>query len=290
MVNLSIIVLSYNTKDLTLACLNAIFSVYKNELEEKEIELIVVDNASSDGSQQKISDIQLLIPNLKLIQSKINLGFGKGCNLGAKSAKGKYLLFLNSDTQIKDKGFVGMIKFLDEHPKIGILGGKIENVDGSVQNSAGKFYSLFNLTLMLLGFERFGFLRSSPNFIKRVDWVSGACLMVGKNVFEKLSGFDEKLFMYIEDMEICYRAKNIGYETYFYPDIKLSHRSHGSSNRTFAIINIYRGILYFYRKHKTRLEYLLAGMLLNFKAWFLILIGYLTSNSELRSRYKKAIT
>jgi N-acetylglucosaminyl-diphospho-decaprenol L-rhamnosyltransferase len=289
MVNLSIIVLSYNTKDLTLACLKSIFSEYKKELEEKIIEIIVVDNSSSDGSQKAISGLQVLIPSFKFIQNKINLGFGKGCNLGAKSAAGKYLLFLNSDTEILDKGFIGMTKFLEENLTIGILGGKIVNSDGSSQSSAGKFYNLLNLLFMLLGFEKFGFLRSSPVTFKKVDWVSGACMMMGKKLFGKLSGFDEEIFMYVEDMEICYRAKKLGFLTYFYPDLSLKHKSLGSSNRTFAIINIYRGISYFYAKHKIRQEYLIAKMLLGFKARFLILIGYLTSNSELRSTYQKAL-
>jgi len=289
MVNLSIIILSYNTKDLTLACLESIKSNYSKELEKKEFEIIVVDNASTDGSSSAISNFQFSVYNLKLIQSKENLGFGKGCNLGAKSATGRYLLFLNSDTQVLDNGFLKMIEYLDKNNKVGVLGGKIRNNDGSLQPSAGKFYNLFNLSLMLLGFERLGFLRSSPEKIEKVDWVSGACMMIRKEIFKKLSGFDEELFMYVEDMEICFRAWKLGYETYFYPNIKLSHKSHGSSNRTFAIINIYKGILYFYSKHKTRLEYKIAKALLVFKATTLILVGAVTFNRNLRNRYKEAI-
>jgi len=283
MIKLSIVILSYNTKDLTLACLKAIASQYEKELVEKELEIIVVDNASVDGSPSAIS-------NFQLIRSKENLGFGGGCNLGAKSAKGKYLLFLNSDTEILDKGFLGMTKFLDDNLKVAILGGKLENIDGSIQKSCGKFYSLFNLLIMLLGLERFGFLRSSPSEIQKVDWVSGACLMVRRDDFERLSGFDEKMFMYVEDMEICFRAKKIGLLTYFYPNISLKHKSLGSSNRTFAIINIYKGILHFYAKHKTYLEYLIAKSLLTLKAIILVIVGFLTFNSELRDRYRKAIS
>jgi GT2 family glycosyltransferase len=290
MIKLSIVILSYNTKDLTLACLKSIVSQYDSELEKKELEIIVVDNASSDGSQSAISNFKFQISNLKLIQSKENLGFGRGCNFGAKAAKGESLLFLNSDTEILDKGFFKMLGFLEKHAGVAILGGKLENVDGSTQPSAGKFYNLFNLIIMLLGLERVGLLRSSPSKIKKVDWVSGACMMVKRDVFEKLGGFDEKLFMYMEDMEICFRAQKNGFATYFYPDIKLKHKSLGSSNRTFAIINIYKGILHFYRKHKNYSEYLIAKTLLIFKANILILAGFLTFNSELRDRYRKAIS
>lgn len=290
---LSIIILSYNTKDLTLACLKSVVSQYNQELENKELEIIVVDNNSSDDSVESIKYYVLSIKYdevIKLIQNKENLGFGKGCNLAAKFAKGKYFLFLNSDTQVLDKGFLSMIEFLDKNESVAILGGKIENSDGSIQRSCGKFYNLFNLLIMLLSLERFGFLRSSPNKIQKVDWVSGACMMVRNDVFEKLNGFDENFFMYVEDMEICFRAKKLGFLTYFYPNLLLKHKSLGSSNKTFAIINIYKGILHFYSRHKTYLEYLIAKALLIFKAKILILVGFLTFNSALRDRYRKAIS
>jgi hypothetical protein len=283
MIKLSIVTLSYNTKDLTLACLRSIALQYKQELERKELEIIIVDNASSDGSPSAIS-------NFKLIQNKENVGFGKGCNIGAKAAEGKYILFLNSDTEVLDKGFLSMTNFLDKNLDVAILGGKLENNDGSIQRSCGKFYNLFNLLIMLLGLERFGFLRSTPSKIQKVDWVSGACMMVRNSVFEKLNGFDRELFMYVEDMEICFRARRLGYSTYFYPNLLLKHKSLGSSNRTFAIINIYKGILNFYSKHKTYLEYLVAKLFLITKAGVLILVGLLTFNSELRDRYQKAIS
>lgn len=293
MIKLSIVTLSYNTRDLTLSCLKSVASQYKQEFEKKEFEIIVVDNNSSDGSPSEISRLRQDFggqANLKLIENKENVGFGRGCNLGAKAAQGKYILFLNSDTEVLDKGFLSMIDFLDKNSNVAILGGKLENDDGSVQRSIGKFYNLFNLLIMLLGLERFGFLRSSPNKIQKVDWVSGACMMVRADIFEKLTGFDEKLFMYMEDMEICFRANKLGFATYFYPNVKVKHNSLGSSNRTFAIINIYRGILHFYSRHKTYLEYLVAKSLLITKAGVLILVGLLTFNPELRGRYQKAIS
>lgn len=287
--NLSIVILSYNTKNLTLQCIQSVIKQYENELEKKEIEIIVVDNNSIDGSPLEILKIKNKIPNLTLTLNKKNVGFARGCNIGAKETLGKYILFLNSDTKVLNRGFLSMIEFLEKNPKIAILGGRLENNDGSTQASCGKFYNLFNLLIMLLGLERLGRLRSSPSKIKKVDWVSGACMMVVQSVFEKLTGFDEKFFMYIEDMEICFRAEKLGYATYFYPNIKLRHKSLGSSNRTFAIINIYKGISYFYAKHKTYLGYLVARTLLIVKALVLILIGSLIFNSNLRERYKKAI-
>ncbi len=290
MSKLSIVILSYNTKDLTLKCIKSIIAGYKKELEEKELEIIIVDNASTDGSAEAISNFKFQISNFKLIVNEKNLGFAKGCNIGARASSGQYILFLNSDTEILDKGFLSMIEFLKKNPKIVILGGKIHNADNSIQPSAGKFYNLFNLVLVLLGMERIGFVRSSPTKVQKVDWVSGACMMVRGDIFRKLAGFDEKLFMYMEDMEICYRAKKLGFSTYFYPDLNLRHKSWGSSSRTFAIINIYRGILHFYSKHRSSFEYMIAKILLIAKAEILILIGFLTFNKNLVERYRKAIS
>lgn len=291
MISLSIIILSYNTKELLKNCLASILSSIDGKF---LYEVIVVDNASTDGSLQEIQNLKLKVKSLssklKIIENKENVGFARGCNIGARRSKGKYILFLNSDTQVLDQGFVSMVDFLDKNPKIAVLGGKLHNADGSIQPSSGKFYNLFNLFIMLLGLERLGFLRSSPTKIQKVDWVSGACMMVRSDVFGQLCGFDEKLFMYVEDMEICFRGKLLGFSTYFYPFLRLTHKSLGSSNRTFAIINIYKGILYFYSKHKTRLEYLIVKTLLIVKGEILILIGVLTFNSDLRDRYRKAIS
>ena len=220
MTTLSIIILSYNTKDLILHCIESIVKQYEKELKNKTLEIVVVDNASSDASASQISNLKSQISNLQIILNKDNVGFGKGCNIGAKEASGKYILFLNSDTQVKDRGFLKMIEFLEQNNKIGILGGKLLNSDGSLQASGGNFYNLWNLFLVLIGGERFGLTRKSPKKIEKVDWVSGACMMIKKELFERLSGFDEHFFMYIEDMEFCYRVKRLGYTIYYFPNTK----------------------------------------------------------------------
>ncbi|MEK7518244.1 MAG: glycosyltransferase family 2 protein [Patescibacteria group bacterium] len=262
---LSIIILSYNTKDLTIRCIESIIEQYRKELKDRKIEIIVVDNASTDGSPSAISNLKSQISNIKLVENKENFGFAKGCNIGAKAAKGKYILFLNSDTQVLDKGFLKMIEFLEKNNYIGILGGKLLNSDRSPQPSAGKFYTIFNFLLLIIGGEKFGWLRGSPKQVARADWVSGACFMIGRKLFEKLKGFDEHFFMYMEDMELCFRGKLLGFPTCFYPDVKIVHQSLGSSNRKFAIKNIDRGILYFYKKHKSYWQYLVVKTLLTAK-------------------------
>ena len=288
--NLSIVVLSYNTKDLTSSCVNSVFNSYEKELKRGDFEILVVDNASTDDTIPFIGKLKNEIPNLRLIENKENYGFSKGNNIGAKEAKGNYVLFLNSDTEVKDKGFLRMLEFMESHGNVGILGGKLKNLDNSVQKSAGKFYTLFNLFLMLVGAERLGLLRSSPSKVRKVDWVSGACMMVRKSTFEKLGGFEEKLFMYMEDMELCFRAKKQGFLTYFYPDVELLHKERGSSNRAFAIIHIYEGILYFYKKYRPSWQYTFARRMLRFKALLLVKLGKIMNNKYLEDTYSKALT
>ena len=113
--------------------------------------------------------------------------------------------------------------------------------------------------------------------------------MIRKNVFERLNGFDEKLFMYMEDMELCFRARKEGCLTYFYPDLSIDHKEQGSSNRQFAILNIYRGLLYFYKKHKGTLQYMIVKLLLITKALIVSLFGLVSGNTYLKATYKKAL-
>ncbi|MCL6096462.1 MAG: glycosyltransferase family 2 protein [Patescibacteria group bacterium] len=284
---LSIIILSYNTKELTLDCINAISQEYEKELRNGLFEVVLVDNASTDNSANAFK--KLKIKNLKLIENKENYGFSKGNNLGAKQALGDYILFLNSDSEIKDKGFIRMLEFMESNKNVGIVGGRLKNPDNSVQKSAGKFYSLFNVILMLLGGERLGFLRSSASEISKINWVSGACMMVRKEIFKSLGGFEEKLFMYMEDMEFCFRAKKKGYLTYFYPNIELLHKEQGSSNRTFAIIHIYEGILFFYKKYMPSWQYNLVKKLLFLKALFIKNIGRIIGSKYYINTYGQAL-
>lgn len=289
MVKLSIIILTYNTKDLTSECLKSISEQYEKELQKGEFEIILVDNASIDGTADAVLNLKPKMPNLKVIQNKENVGFSKGNNKGAKNAAGEFVLFLNSDTEVKDKGLLKMVEFLESNKHIVILGGKLENTNGSSQASAGKFYSIFNLFLMLIGGERLGLLRSSPARISKVDWVSGACMMVKRETFEKIGEFEEKLFMYMEDQELCFRAKKAGYLTYYYPFLSLLHKERGSSNRTFAIIHIYEGILLFYSKYKPKWQYNLAKLMLKTKALMLVVLGKIVNNKYLQDTYSQAL-
>jgi len=292
MIKLSIVTLNYKKPQLTLACLDSVYKQYKKDLEDNFCEVIVVDNASSDDSVQVIQKaiIKHKYKNVRLIANKTNDGFGAGNNTGAAKAKGEYICFLNNDTIVQDRGFLDMALFLDSHPTVGILGGQLRNFNGSLQPSSGKFYTLVNILLLMLGMQRYGLLDKSPKQIELVDWVKGGLLMIRKEVFDKLNGFDENIFMYTEDMELCFRAKIQGFPTYFYPFVNVLHKEHGSSNRTFAIVNIYKNLLYFYKKHKSSWEYLFVKDLLTVKAKMLVWFGKICHNNYLIQTYEQALS
>ncbi len=286
---LSIVTLNYKKPQLTISCLESLQEQFAEEFEKGEMELIIVDNASGDDSVRVLEKEVKKYKHVKLIAHKENAGFSKGCNLGATLATGKYLLFLNNDTVVKDKGILDMAKYMKEHAEAAILGGQLRNLNGTSQHSSGKFYTPFNTVLLLLGLQRYGLLDQNPKVISRVDWVKGGLFMIKSDVFKSLNGFDENIFMYTEDMELCYRAKLMGHKTYFYPDVHVVHAEQGSSNRTFAIVNIYKNLLYFYKKHRSRGEYLFVKSLLWAKAAVLIRIGLITGNDYLVKIYREAV-
>lgn len=288
---LSIIVLSYKKSQLTIDCIDSIFKNFKGKFEQNYFELIVVDNDSGVDTVEKIKNYikSKNYKNVNILENHKNLGFGMGVNVGVKSANGEVLLFLNNDTVIGDSGIERMVYFMNSNSTVAILGGKLTNPDGSEQASIGKFYNILNVLWLLIGMQRFGLSDRNPVKIKEVDWVKGGLMMIRKSIFEKLGGFDENIFMYIEDMELCYRAKKHGYKTFFYPDISVIHHDQGSSSRTFAVVHIYKGMLYFFKKHKSIIEYSLVKILLITKALIAIAVGSLTKNKYLAITFRKAI-
>lgn len=285
---LSIIILSYNTKDLLENCLESIRK-YTHGL---EFEIIMVDNGSKDGSVEEVKKFKMQNLKLKIIENKTNLGFAGGNNVGIRKALGEYILLLNSDTFLKDNALLKMVKLLDSRPDISVLGPRLLNQDGSFQASVGRFPTLPVVFWMLFK-EHFGgseYVRLSPKERGEVDWVMGAALMARKEVFEKVGLLDEKIFMYMEEVEWCYRVKRAGFKVYFYPEAEIIHLWQRSSRtgRKDPILNIYRGLIYFYRKHKSPAELSLLRLLLKLKALGALGLGYIKNNQYLKETYGEA--
>lgn len=288
---LSIIILNYNKSDLTIKCLESLLGQYKKEFDNKSYEIIVVDNGSEKDDISRLKKVLQTAKyhSAKLIENTKNVGFSSGCNIGAQRAEGDILLFLNNDIEVKDKGLSEMCEYMLGNKFVHILGGKLSNTDGGEQASIGKFYYPINAIMFLLGLQRFGTIDKNPKNISSVDWVKGGCMMIKKEIFRSLNGFDEQIFMYIEDMELCYRAKNKGYGVFFYPHVTILHEDQGSSSRSFAVVSIYQNLLYFYKKHRSRKEYLFIRAIMKSKAFLLFNVGRLINNSYLTQTYEKAL-
>ena len=173
---------------------------------------------------------------VKLIASRRNLGFARANNIAAKKARGKYLQFLNSDTLVKDDALAKMVKFSEKHPRAGILGPKLVLKSGKVQPFSAGYKLSLGQTFKIKIAAFLANIGVSPSFLaklsleywdwsrpRKLDWVTGAALMIRKEIFERLTGFDTKFFMYFEDQDLCLRAKNLGYEIWILPQAKIIH-------------------------------------------------------------------
>lgn len=286
---LSIIIISYNTRKITEDCLNSIFK----SLEKSSIhyEIILIDNASTDDSVEKLTTLGKIHPQLKVIANSENIGFAGANNQGASIAKGEYFLFLNSDIIVLKNAIDDLFKFYKENENhIQFAGGKLLNKDLSSQASCGPFYSLpvIFVALFLRG-DYFNITRYSPYVVKEVDWISGACILTKKEHFNQINGFDEKIFMYMDEIDMLYRAKQKSMRVFFYPDAKFIHLGSASSGtRTYPILQVYRGFLYFYKKHHDRVSMFLLKCMLQLKAVMAIAIGKLTRSKYLTSTYEEA--
>ncbi len=288
-IELSVIILSYNTEALTR---QTIESIYRSTgLDPNRFEIIVLDNASTDDSVQMLRKLAKNHTNLHVLENKENTGFSKGNNIASKQAKGTYFLFLNSDIIVQEKGIDNLLSYLKTHENSAhFVGGKLLNKDESDQASCGPFYTLPVVfgALFLRG-DYWGLTRYSPDEVKRVDWVSGACLMTKREYFEKVGGFDEGIFMYMEEIDLLYRAKKHGYQTYFIPDARFIHLGSASSEgKTYPILQVYRGFLYFYKKHYSPGAVTVLKGMLQLKARIAIFLGKLTGKNYLIETYGKA--
>jgi GT2 family glycosyltransferase len=292
MFDLSIIIPSYNTKTLLKTCLDSIYT----SLEQSHItfEIIVVDNHSTDGSCEMI---QKEYEHITLITNARNVGYGKANNQGIQKAQGEYILLLNSDIEVIDSSILKLLLFAKDknqcvqHHRGVFVGGKLLNSDLTPQSSAGPFFTLPVVFMMLfLKGDTIGISRYSPNTIKEVDWVSGACLLGKKINFVHIQLFDESIFMYMDEIDLLYRAKMNGYHVFFLPDATFIHKGAASSvGKRTPVVNIYRGLLHFYKCHFAPWQYSILKSMLRWKAYIAITLGKIWKKTALISIYEEAL-
>lgn len=234
--DLSIIIVNYNVKEFLQ---NLLHSISKSS-DKINREIIIVDNASNDGSVEFISE---KFPEFNIIANNKNLGFSKANNIGMKQATGKYILLINPDTLVSEDTFEKMIRFFEENPIVGLAGCKILNPDGTLQlacrrsfpgpwTSFCKVAGLSNLFPESRIFARYNLTYLDPCQTYEVDAISGSFMMFRKDVYEKIGGLDEKFFMYGEDLDFCYRAQKSGYKVFYVHSTQIIHYKGESTKRS----------------------------------------------------------
>ncbi len=292
---LSVLIVNWNVRELLRECLRSI----ERGRGDLEVEVIVVDSASSDGSAAMVA---AEFPWVTLLPQGENVGFPRGNNIALAHARGDYLLLLNPDTVVLGDALPALVAYLQAHPDVGVVGPQLLNPDGSVQSSRRRFPTLAT-----------GFLESTwleglaPGVLRRyyaldlpddapadVDWLTGACLMAPRAVYARVGGLDEGYFMYSEELDWCRRIVAAGWRVVYYPAARVVHHVGKSSEQavTARHINFQRAKLRYFRKYHGRgAAALLRAFLLLSYAWQMALEaakGALGSQRALRRQRVRA--
>lgn len=255
---LSIIIVNYNGGKF----LNDCFTSIQRVIESSSFEVIMVDNQSIDDS---VSYTKQYFPWVKIIEANCNLGFGKGNNLGVQHAKGDYILLLNNDTILQNNP-LDLIPEFKKNPKIGAIGIKMLNGDNRYSYSFGNFPNLENIFLM----KRLQKMKDQDlltgGFTKKsypVDWLGGSYVLMEKEFYQQIDGFDEDYFLYVEDVDFGKRIQNAGKQSYFFPNQSYVHFVGFNTNKNMMLV---KGYELFLQKHTKGLNYLLLRSVLRLNA------------------------
>ena len=252
MIDLSIIIVNWNTRDLLAQCLQSVYDTVRG----LEFEVFVVDNASTDGSAAMVRE---RFPQVQLIENGENVGFARANNQAIERSTGHYVLLLNSDTVVTPGAIEALVKFADLRPDAGAVGPQLLNGDGSFQASYAQFPTLWTEVLLLWGIARVVYSRYFPSNPPEhsqetceCDWVGGACLLVRKEAIAEVGTLDEDYFLYVEEADWCYRLKQRGWKILYYPDARIVHYGGRSSDQwdVSRRIHLHRSKLLFFRKHR----------------------------------------
>lgn len=285
MVDLSVVIISWNVKELLGRCLTSLtansvgagraapagFSEREAQASDQrattsgrqpdaslEVEIIVVDNASGDGSPDMVRE---QFANVRLIASGSNLGFVRANNRGVAASTGRYILLLNPDTEVLSGTLAGMVTYMDQHPDIGALGPKLLCPDGRVQPSRRRFPTLatafLESTVLQQRFphsrvlQRYFIQDKSDDEEQDVDWLVGACLLIRRETWEQVGPLDENIFMYSEELDWCRRAKAAGWRVVYLPWAAVVHHEGQSSSQVVPARHIYfqSSKVYYFRKY-----------------------------------------
>lgn len=290
MIDLSVVIVSYNTKELLRECLSSLYNSLESVKITLQSEVIVVDNASRDGS---IKAVKEQFPNVIIIQNLKNFGFGSANNQGINKSKGRFILLLNSDTKLYENTIENALLEIKTRDDVGVLGCKLLNPDNTIQQSCGYTPNMLRVFTWMFFIDRLPIVDliispyhlRNPSFYnnqREVDWVTGAFFLIRKQAINRcLELFDPKVFMYVEEVEFCYRLKKRGWKVLYTPKVSLIHKKGASGQGDIAgIVEEFKGVEYFYKKHYSPISAILVKALLKGGALLRVLVFAIINRSE----------
>lgn len=252
---LSIVIVNWNTRELLRACVQSVLETVR----AAPLQIVVIDNASTDGSPEMVRQ---QFPMVELCANATNGGFARANNQAFAQCRAKYVLLLNSDAQLMAGTADGLMQELENYSNAAAAGPMILNRDGSYQAGGTDFPNLWNETLLALGVARFLRRGYYPNYPPdkpggNVDWVGGACLLVRRRVLEQIGGLDEEYFMYTEETDWCFRARQAHWQIRYNPTLRVLHWGGASAAQAAAAMKseLYKSKLLFFAKHRARWQY-----------------------------------
>jgi len=296
----SVIIVSWNARDYLAQCLESLTA----EACKYPMEIIVVDNASADGSPEHV---EAHFPNVRLIRNADNLGFAKANNIGISAGRGRYFCLVNSDVKVLKDCITVLVDFCESHPDVGMVGPRIIGGDGKLQRSCRGFPGIWNMFCRAVALDSFfqkskwfsGYALSywSHDTLRSVDILSGCFWLVRKEALSEVDLLDESFFMYGEDMDWCRRFWAKGWKLVFVPEAQAVHYGGGSSSN--APVRFYierqRADLLYWKKHHSRFSvacyFLLSCLHLILRAGgYALVLGYATKSREVyRLKFKRSI-
>jgi hypothetical protein len=249
-VDLSIIIVNWNTREYLDRCLRSVLG----ELKGLEYEVFVVDNASDDGS---VEMVQAQYPQVRLIANKDNPGFARANNMAIRESRGRYILLLNPDTEMRSGALAALLEFLERTPGAGAAGARLLNADGSLQISAypeptiwRELWRLFHLD-SIRPYANYPMHTWGLKQPRQVDVLMGACVLLPRQALDAVGTFDEQFFMYSEEVDLCLRLRQGGWQLFWIPQAEVIHYG-GQSTQQAAeemFLRLYQGKIMYFRKH-----------------------------------------
>lgn len=269
--DLSILIVNWNTREMLRDCLTSLYDT----ITDLEFETIVVDNNSTDGSQDMVRQS---FPQVQLIENTENVGFARANNQAIEASQGRYVLLFNTDAFAQPGAIRAMVTYADGYPDIGVAGAHLLNADGSFQASHTRFPTLWREFLILSGLGRLLFGEWYPSHgpdkslaVTDADYVEGACMLVRREALDQVGGLDEGFYMYAEEVDWCLRMRRAGWRVVYLPQTRIIHLGGGSSKgnkgNTRREAMLYRSRVRFFRIHYGPVQAaLLKGLIYGFTA------------------------